>query len=947
MALQAELENVVAKYTADLQEKCAFYNELTDAQLHQLNNVLIASNYAAGQFSQRPEILKKLLASECLNKACSEAQFRESIQVKLNGCTNDDDLMRRLRLFRHEEMTRIIWRDINKLAQMSEITRELSDLAEALVDESLTLLYSWACRDFGTPCNHKGEAQKLVVIGMGKLGAHELNLSSDIDLIFCFPENGETQGAARSWDNHEFFIRLGQRLIKALDAKTSEGFVFRVDMRLRPYGQSGSLALNFNSMDDYYEEQGREWERYAMIKARIVGGDYQAGNSLLEQLKPFVFRRYIDFSVISALRELKAQINSEVKKKGSENNIKIGPGGIREIEFMAQACQLIRGGREPELQERNLLRILETLKRKKLFPAEVVNELSHAYVFLRDLEHRIQALQDKQTQLLPTLAIERERVAYSMGFSSWADFFPVLENWRQKVQYHFEQFISSNEDKKPIDIWQQLWLAPLDKPDVELARLGFENAEDTHRRLCALRDSRVVGNLQQISRDRLNKLMPALLHSVSEVESPSETFSRILPLIEAILRRSAYMVLLLENPKALEHLAQLCAQSPWIAETLSRFPILLDQLLNEATLFLPPQLNELKQDLKQQLSVIPSDDLERQMEVLRHFKRAHQLRVAASELQETLPLMKVSDYLTWLAEAILSDVLGLAWNELAKKHGVPDKKHSHFIIVAYGKMGGIELSYGSDLDVVFIHDTDANAMTNGVAPIENSVFFTRLAQKIINILTTKTTSGELYEIDLRLRPSGNSGLLVSSLTAFEEYQRKDAWTWEHQALVRARPVAGDIELMDKFNAVRKSILCQIRNEQKLKDDVSSMRKKMLDQLSSSVKSKAKEQFEIKHDAGGVVDIEFMVQYIALRGAHDFPELVRYTDNVRILERTPDSHLLDSSQADLLREMYLAYRSATHKLTLRSKKTVVTREQFQQQRESVKAVWEKLIGPYPG
>ncbi|HET8708448.1 MAG TPA: bifunctional [glutamate--ammonia ligase]-adenylyl-L-tyrosine phosphorylase/[glutamate--ammonia-ligase] adenylyltransferase, partial [Pseudomonadales bacterium] len=665
------VNEILIKHRQDLQEKCAFWDELSAVQLAQLDKVLVASDYVAEQFKRRPEMLQQVLASPCLNQPRSEADFREALKQQLEGCFNDDDLMRRVRIFRHQEMCRIIWRDINKLAQMPEVTRELSYLAESLIDESLTLLYAWACRDFGTPFNARGEQQKLCVIGMGKLGAYELNLSSDIDLIFCFPESGETQGEGRSWDNHEFFIRLGQRLIKVIDAKTAEGFAFRVDMRLRPYGQSGALVMNFASMNEYYQDQGREWERYAMIKARIVGGDYVAGNRLLEDLKPFVYRRYIDFSVISALRELKASINAEVKRKGSEDNIKIGPGGIREIEFMAQACQLIRGGREPELQERGLLNVLQTLKQKKLFPADVVDELSEAYVFLRDLEHRIQAVQDKQTQSLPKLATERERVANAMGFASWEGFLPELDRRRRMVQHHFEQFISINEDKQPVNVWQQLWLEPTDKSAEELSRLGFENGDDTQRRLFALRDSRAVANLQQISRDRLNKLMPALLQSVSRVSQPSETFARILPLIEAVLRRSAYMVLLIENPKALEHLSLLCANSPWISETLARYPILLDQLLNEATLFLPPQLAELKADLKQQLAIIPSDDLERKMEVLRHFKRAHQLRVAASDLHETLPLMKVSDYLTWLAEAILQEVLAMAWDELAKKHGVP------------------------------------------------------------------------------------------------------------------------------------------------------------------------------------------------------------------------------------------------------------------------------------
>ena len=623
----------------------------------------------------------------------------------------------------------------------------------------------------------------MVVLGMGKLGACELNLSSDIDLMFAYAHEGETRGGRRSLAHRDFFTRLGQKLIKALDENTVDGFVFRVDMRLRPYGSSGALALNFRAMESYYEEQGREWERYAMIKARAIGSDNGDGDELLRRLRPFVYRRYVDFGVIESLRELKKLINQEVLRKGNEDNVKTGAGGIREVEFIAQVFQLIRGGQDVALQQRNLMQVMGIIRDLELLPAAVIQSLCDDYVLLRNVEHRIQALQDRQTQLLPTDPLQQARIAVGMGYADWAGFYQVLGQARQRVRSHFDALIAAPQDQDEVVVRDQavaLWMTEQSGAEgqEDLQALGFRALESSWHLLHEFRTSRQVTHQQAVGRERLDKLMPMLINACAQQADPDLTLQRVLRLVEAILRRSAYIALLVENPHSLERLAMLFAASPWVADTIARYPMLLDTLLNEATLLNPLDVDTLKNELRQVLLRIPEDDLERQMDALRQFKHSHVLRVAASEIAETLPLMKVSDYLTWLAETLLQAVLELAWHQMVDKYGRPTRAdgtpcEQDFIIVGYGKVGGIELSYSSDLDLVFIHDADSSGVTDGDKSIDNNVFFARLGQRIIHILTSKMASGELYETDMRLRPSGNSGLLVSSLKAFQDYQENN------------------------------------------------------------------------------------------------------------------------------------------------------------------------------
>ncbi|TBW55904.1 bifunctional [glutamate--ammonia ligase]-adenylyl-L-tyrosine phosphorylase/[glutamate--ammonia-ligase] adenylyltransferase [Marinobacter halodurans] len=899
------------------------------------------------------------LKSQPLSQPLDQAVLAARWQAYLQEVTDEASLHRALRLFRREAMFRIIFRDFVRLADLDETMGAASAMADVAIDGALDWLYQDACVQSGTPwgidpVTGQEAPQRLVVMGMGKLGGHELNVSSDIDLIFGFPSNGETRGGARAMDNQQFFIRLGQRLIQALDQLTADGFVFRVDMRLRPYGQSGALALSFGALESYYQDQGRDWERYAMVKARVVAGDKKAGEVLMATLRPFVYRKYIDFSAFESLRSMKSMISREVRRKGMENNIKLGDGGIREIEFVVQAFQLIRGGRDRELQQRELLLILPELVNLELLPQTVADELADAYFFLRNLEHALQGIADQQTQELPATPAAQARVAMVMGFESWRDCLAELDTHRNRVARHFADIIASDEEEteegEASARWQEIWLAELE-PEAAVKRLaqaGFEAPEQSLEQLVTLRSSRTTQMMQTEGRRRLNRFVPVLLEALSQVDQPSETLSRVLQLVEAVLRRTAYLVLLLENPGALHELVRLCSESPWIARQLAETPLLLDELLNRESLYHPPSREALQDDLRQQLLRIPMEDLEEQMEVLRHFKKAHVLRVAASELRGTLPLMKVSDYLTWIAEVVLDHVVEVAFSNLVSRHGYPHHGDgsacdSDFAIVGYGKLGGIELGYTSDLDLVFIHTADPNGSTNGDKPIDNAVFYTRLGQRIVHILSTQTPSGQLYEVDMRLRPSGNSGLLVSSLSAFEKYQREDAWTWEHQALARARGVAGSREALEAFEKLRHDILCQFRDRNALRQDVISMREKMRASLGTPVKEgEIPEAFHVKHDQGGIVDMEFMVQYLMLAYSSEHPELTQWSDNIRQMEALGQAGVLPQHDAEKLREAYIALRSTIHRRALQNLNSRVEADAFPEERAYIWSVWNRVM-----
>jgi len=915
-----------------------------------LHAVWACSDFVAASCVLQPELLQDLLQSGDLLRDYLPEYYVRRLRHLVSKARTEEALAEVLRAYRRREMVRIAWRDLAGWADLEEVTRDLSALADACLDVALELLHTWHSREFGVPHGQKsGAAQSMVVVGMGKLGARELNFSSDVDLIFAYPEDGETRGRRRRVTNEEYFVRLGQRLINLIDAATADGTVFRMDMRLRPFGVSGPLAVSFDAMEDYYQTHGREWERYAWIKARIVAGDRRAGAVLLALLRPFVYRRYLDYGSFESLRDMKRLIVEELQRKGLEDNIKLGAGGIREVEFIGQAFQLIRGGREPRLQERRILRVLELLGSGGHLPDYAVRELTKAYVFLRATEHRLQEFEDQQTHTLPVEPVERLRLAWTMGYAGWDAFEKVLRDHMRRVHSRFEQVFAAPQAETPEAGagLPAVWHDTLDAPQAcaVLSEQNYDDPREALRLIEQLRQSSSYQALSRQGRERMDSLMPLLLGAIGACDNPGTCLLRLINLVEAIARRTAYLALLVENPLALSQLVKLCAASPWLAGLLTEHPLLLDELLDPRSLYAPLDRHGLEAELEGDLAHVASDDLEQQMEVLRHFKQSNVLRVAAADVMGVLPLMRVSDHLTAIAEVVLSEVLKLAWNHLVVRHGEPRCRRRGksvvpgFAIVAYGKLGGIELGYGSDLDLVFIHGSAGDAQqTGGPKSIDNGQFFARLGQRIVHILNTHTPSGVLYEVDTRLRPSGASGLLVSSIEAFRDYQRESAWIWEHQALVRARVVAGDAEVGRQFEAVRREVLGRRHEPEVLRGEVRDMRERMRSELGS----RGQGRFDLKQDRGGIADIEFMVQYGALLWSHDHPELLRYTDNIRLLDTFAGSGLVAAADAKLLADAYRAYRARVHRLTLQEEPAVVDDREYRELRAGVRRIWEEMM-----
>ncbi|EMH4163305.1 bifunctional [glutamate--ammonia ligase]-adenylyl-L-tyrosine phosphorylase/[glutamate--ammonia-ligase] adenylyltransferase [Pluralibacter gergoviae] len=862
---------------------------------------------------------------------------------------DENGLMHALRLFRRRVMVRIAWAQALSQVTTEQSLRQLSELAETLIVAARDWLYDACCREWGTPTSARGEAQPLLILGMGKLGGGELNFSSDIDLIFAWPEHGATQGGRRELDNAQLFTRLGQRLIKVLDQATMDGFVYRVDMRLRPFGESGPLVLSFSALEDYYQEQGRDWERYAMVKAKVMGDSGGAyADELRAMLRPFIFRRYIDFSVIQSLRNMKGMIAREVRRRGLRDNIKLGAGGIREIEFIVQVFQLIRGGREPALQSRSLLPTLDAIDALHLLPEGDAGILRDAYLFLRRLENLLQSINDEQTQTLPEDALSRARLAWGMGYGDWEALYARLGEKMAAVRRIFNALIGADEEDSPdeqlSEQWRELWQDALHEEDTTPVLAHLSDVERL-RVVAEIADFRKELDRRPIGprgRQVLDALMPHLLSEICPRDDAPLTLTRIMPLLTGIATRTTYLELLSEFPGALKHLIRLCAASPMIASQLARYPLLLDELLDPNTLYQPTATDAYRDELRQYLLRVPEDDEEQQLEALRQFKQAQLLRVAAADIAGTLPVMKVSDHLTWLAEAMIDAVVQQAWTHTVARFGQPShltgREGRGFAVIGYGKLGGWELGYSSDLDLVFLHDCPPDVMTDGPREIDGRQFYIRLVQRIIHLFSTRTSSGILYEVDARLRPSGAAGMLVTTADAFADYQRSEAWTWEHQALVRARVVYGDARLHAQFDAIRKDILTTERDAEKLQTDVREMREKMRAHLGG----KHRERFDIKADEGGITDIEFIAQYLVLRYAHHKPKLTRWSDNVRILELLAQNDIMDEAQALALSRAYTTLRDALHHLALQEAPGHVAPDAFAAERELVSACWHKWL-----
>ncbi|HCG7129670.1 TPA: bifunctional [glutamate--ammonia ligase]-adenylyl-L-tyrosine phosphorylase/[glutamate--ammonia-ligase] adenylyltransferase [Vibrio parahaemolyticus] len=894
----------------------------------------------------RDEALAQQLPT-MLSELSRHQAYRTRLAALLAECPDEMSGHRVLRQFRNREMVYIAWKDFLHAWRLEESLRHLSQLAEAMIFETYQWQYKICCAEWGTPTNAEGEAQPMLIIGMGKLGGGELNFSSDIDLIFTYPENGETQGARRSMANAQFFTRLGQRIIKALDQQTFDGFCYRVDMRLRPFGESGPLVMSYAALEDYYQEQGRDWERYAMIKARVMGCEmYPQYQELRKMLRPFVFRRYIDFSAIQSLRRMKSMISSEVRRRGLTNNIKLGAGGIREIEFIAQVFQLIRGGREPSLRNRGLLETLSGIEELALLTPQEVSNLEAAYKYLRQLENLLQAMADKQTQTLPDCDIERLKLATAMQLESWDLLIEQTQQHMNKVHQVFETLIGDDEEDEGSTIarhFHELWDMANKQDVLELILeqdIQVEEPAIFSKAIINFKADLAKKTLGPRGREVLNRLMPKVFDAVFAHPDAQFGLPRVLHLLHNICTRTTYLELLDEHPAALVQLVRLCTASPMISEQLSRYPILLDELIDPQQLYNPIPLDSYRTELRDFLARIPEDDMEQQMEALRQFKQICILRIAAADIAGVLPVMKVSDHLTYLAEAIVEAVVSQAWLQVSEKYGEPthvkDREGKGFAVIGYGKVGGWELGYNSDLDIVFMHDCPVNVYTDGKKEIDGRQFYLRLAQRIIHIFSTRTASGILYEVDTRLRPSGASGLLVSPTDAFDDYQHQDAWTWEHQALVRARMIYGDEPLAIAFHNTRHDVLCKPRDEQTLKKEVVEMREKMRDHLGG----KKSGRFMIKQDVGGITDIEFLAQYLVLNYSHEKPKLTRWCDNVRIYETLIAQGVMEEDQAMQLIRAYTTMRNEIHHRNLLNLDADVVEDKFVAEREWVKQAWNQ-------
>ena len=903
----------------------------------QLQKTLHASQYAEQVLANHEALLQQDYAIDQFLKPLSADYIHQLVISTLQDISDETLWMKTLRILRARLMFRWIWQDANQLTDVVTLTQELSDFADICVQVAKDFARVPLVAKHGEPMGYNGKVQDLIVVAMGKHGAQELNLSSDIDLIFAFDEQGETNGR-KCIEVQQFCILWGQKLIYLLDHITADGFVFRVDMRLRPWGDGSALAISHVALEKYLSQHGREWERYAWIKARIITGG-QEGDELLEMTRPFVFRKYVDYTAFEAMREMKAMIEREVQRRNIEDNIKLGAGGIREVEFIVQVFQLIYGGSKLELQDRQCLVNLRHLGEAELLEPQAVLDLEDAYLFLRRVEHAIQALNDQQTQALPTEPELRTRISDTLGFADWDSFMQTLNEKRVKVIYQFEHLIKENEPDSLLENYSQL--------EKQLNAVLDDQAKNLVHEFWY---GHGIKKLTAKALQRLKTFWPHLIEAVLQSEHPQMALMRLMPLVESVLRRTVYLVMLIESKGALQRLVKMATVSPWICEELTQYPVLLDEFLSMD--FELPKRSDLEDSLRQQLLRIELDEVEDLMRVLRLFKKSNVLTVAASDVLAESHLMKVSDALTDIAEVTVNAALQLAYQITAKKHGYPldsegqrcGLEHNAFAIIGYGKVGGIELGYGSDLDLVFVHAMDEQADTDGMKPISGFEFAMRVAQKFVSLMTTQTLDGRVYEVDTRLRPSGEAGLLVTSLRAFEQYQLKSAWLWEHQALVRARSIAGEQRLRDKFEVLRCQILTQPREEAHVRSEVLKMRQKMKDHLGSSKEQKKDGIFHLKQDAGGIVDIEFMAQYAVLAWSGSNPDLAHYSDNVRILEDAAKTGCLSSDDATALIQAYLRERAESHRLALANQSMQVNAADWYDTREVVCKLWQRLIDP---
>ncbi len=836
---------------------------------------------------------------------------------------NGDDLNASLRRLRQRVMLRLIFRDVNGLADLNEVVTTISNLADFVLATALDFHQHQVADKFKLSDTEKSDDRaQLVIVGMGKLGAHELNVSSDIDLIFIHHEDGEAN-AEKSW--HEFHAEIGKRVIRTIDDVTQDGFVFRVDMRLRPYGASGALASSLAALDAYFRTQARPWERYAWLKARTITGAGTTIKALSSLVKPFVYRRYHDYGAIEEMRDIHAQIRAEATRRNRLNDIKVGPGGIREVEFVVQMHQLIRGGREPRLQIASTRESLDVIANLGLMDAARVTALRNAYVFLRNLEHRLQYVDDAQTQALPTSENEQTRIAHAMNFADWSAFDAVLKMHRDVVTAEFENVFAKTSDSDNSASGAKETSLNTSIHGVFEGFLLEEASKTTiSARVAAWTSASRTATLSPKVRTRMEALIPlALRAALTHDTSPITTF-RMFDLLDAIDKRETYLALLDEHPDVLNRIARIAAKSAWAADFLRKHPVLLDELLHHQNTVI--DWSHERENLSAQSDRLASDT-EALYELLRHTKQVITLKLNIADVEGRMGVMALSDGLSMLADMLLEATLKLAWQSMKVMESATPRG---FAIVGYGKLGSKELGYASDLDLVFLYDENSSIAADQYA---------KLAQRLSSWLNTMTAGGVLYETDLRLRPDGASGMLVSSLDAFRDYQFTRAWTWEHQALTRARWCAGDATLAAPFDAIRNEVLSKPRDREKLRQEIIEMRDKMRAEKKDRV-----DQLDLKHTRGGIVDVEFIVQYLILAYSHEHPDFLKNLGNFALLMRAGALGILDEDIAAKVAKAYLVYREQQHLARNNNQlKTWVAVDAMSDERHAVMAAWSALFG----
>ncbi len=909
--------------------------------------VWACSDFVARTCATKPTLLLDLLQSGDLQRPYLPGTLARRVADTMAGAESEDGFQRQLRELRVREAVRIAWRDLAGWADLAEVVATMSELADASLEAALDYLYPALCDQRGTPRDHTGAAVSLTILGLGKLGGRELNFSSDVDLIFAYAEDGQTD-AARPISNHEFFTKLGRQVIQTLDQVTADGFVFRVDMRLRPNGNSGPLALSYDATEHYFQTHGRDWERYALIKARVVAGDREGGTLLLERLRPFVYRKYLDYGAFEAIRSMKDMIDRELRRKGMADNIKLGRGGIREVEFIAQSFQLIRGGRDHYLQTNRLQEALPRLAEREAISAETAQELLAGYGFLRSVEHRLQMFADQQTHVLPRDDTARARLALAAGYADWDSLNTALHEVMNRIDHHFNNVFVAREhsgDEDALTPLADLWRGGLSDSAARqlLSELGYTDAAEVWRQLRELRAGKRYHAHSKYGRERFDRLMPMLIHAAVHSAEPVATLTRLISFVDSVGRRSAYLMLLIENPLALDQLVKLCGASAWIGSWISRYPLLLDELLDPISAESGTARERIEQEFAQHRDQAGADDLEAQMEALREVHHAQVLKVAAADVSGLIDWTEVGRRLCIIAECSLEAAVAVCLADLRPRIGTPSEEEGlqpEFGIVAYGKLGSLELGYNSDLDIVFLHHgaTERGVTSGGKRSVANPQYYGRLAQRLVHVITTHTPTGALYEIDMRLRPSGRAGPLVTSLSAFATYQRQQAWTWEHQALVRARVVTGQDSLRGRFEEVRRDLLTVRRDPEKLRTDVTEMREKMV----STNDQTTDQLFDLKQGRGGIIDIEFIVQYYVLLWAHEHPELTTPRNNIDLIAALRDSGLVDESVARQLGQAYHDYLGIEHRCKLAEQRPLVDAADLAPQREFVAGLWQQIF-----